>query len=206
MAGSDFAASAVLLKFAVIPLSLMGVSCATTVRPPADVADPSTVVVLSHGISSSLILADESGGAVRFAYGDWRYYALGRTGIRETLAAVLWPTTAALGRQVVEGADRRPDDLVAQFGIEYDGKLFVAVERHAVKALRQRLEALFLANIASRVYNPEANLEFVPHPEPYSLCRNSNQMVAQWLTELGATVEGLPILPKWRIKPVHTVH
>jgi hypothetical protein len=184
-----------------IPSSLtLLVSCATTIRPPAAVSDPSTVILLTHGISSSLVLADQKGRAVRFAYGDWRYYALNRTDLGTTLAAALWPTPSALGRQVVEPAAEQPDALVAQLGIAYDEVFSIRVERAAVERLRQDLETLFLAAIDTRVYNPEPNLEFVRHPEPYTLFNNSNRKVAQWLRQLGCKVSGIPLLSKWRVK------
>jgi hypothetical protein len=188
-------------RWLLILLSLtLLVSCATLIHPPASVADPSTVVLITHGISSSLVFADQSGRAVRFAYGDWRYYALNQTGVGDALAAILWPTPAALGRQVIDGAAEQPDDLVAQLGIAYDEAFPIRVERAAVKRLREDLESLFLARVETRVYNPEPKLEFVRHPEAYSLFNNSNRKVAQWLRELGATVSGIPLLSKWRVK------
>lgn len=167
------------------------VSCTTTIRPPVAVADPVPVVVLTHGISSSLVLPDERGGAVRFAYGDWRYYALGQTGLCETLAAGLWPTRAALGRQVIDPA--------MMAGVSSDGAVSIVAHRTAVAELLARLEALFLQAIATRVYNPGPGLEFVTHPQPYSLRNNSNRQVARWLRELGAEVAGVPLLPRWRV-------
>lgn len=189
------------IRFFVFAFSLTQFfSCATTIRPPATVAEPSTVILLTHGISSSLVLADQKGRAVRFAYGDWRYYALNRTDIAATLAAVLWPTPSALGRQVVDTAAEQPDTLIAQLGIAYDEAFPIRVERSAVERLRRDLESLFLAAIDTRVYNPEPNLEFVRHPESYTLVNNSNRKVAQWLRQLGSRVSGIPLFPKWRVE------
>jgi hypothetical protein len=186
--------------FLIPPSLTLLISCATTIRPPAAVSDPSTVVLVTHGISTSLVLADQRGRAVRFAYGDWRYYALNRTGLGATLAAALWPTPSALGRQVIDPAAEHPDALVAQLGIAYDEAFPIRVERAAVERLRQDLEKLFLAAMETRVYNPEPNLEFVRHPEPYTLVNNSNRKVAQWLRQLGCRVSGIPLFSKWRIK------
>lgn len=185
----------------VLPVSLLLlVSCTSAIRPPASVADPSTVVLFTHGISSSLVLADEKGRAVRFAYGDWRYYALDRTGFCDAIAAILWPTPSGLGRQVVDDAAEEPSVLIRQVGIAYDEVFLIRAERESVTRLRRHLEALFLAHIETRVYNPEPNLEFVRHPEPYSLFNNSNQKVAGWLRALGSKVSGLPLLPHWRVE------
>ena len=188
------------VRFLLIPSSLtLLVSCVTTVRPPATLVDPTTVVLLSHGISSSLVLADQEGRAVRFAFGDWRYYALGHTGIGDALAAILWPTPSALGRQVIDEATEEPDLLVAQLGIAYDAAFPIRVEREAVRRLREDLESQFLAHIDTRVYNPEPRLEFVRHPESYSLINNSNRKVAQWLRRLGSKVSGAPLMSKWKV-------
>jgi hypothetical protein len=187
--------------FLIVSSLTLFASCTTTIRAPAPIADPSVVLLLSHGISSSLVLADEKGRAVRFAYGDWRYYALGRTGIRNAIAAIVCPTPSALGRQVIEGAAEQPEALIAQIGIGYGEMLLIRAERQAVRRLRQQLESLFLAAIETRVYNPEPRLEFVRHPEPYSLFNNSNQKIAGWLRALGAEVSGVPLLPNWRLDP-----
>ncbi|HUP44809.1 MAG TPA: hypothetical protein VM779_04765 [Thermoanaerobaculia bacterium] len=174
---------------ACVPLLSLLASCTTTIRPPVAVNDPARVLVLTHGISSSLVLPDERGGGVRFAYGDWRYYALGQTGLCETLAAVLWPTRAALGRQVIEPA------MIER--LSHEVAVAIVVDRKAVDGLRARLEAIFFQAIDSWVYNPGHRLEFVTHPQPYSLRNNSNRQVARWLRELGAEVSGVPLLPKW---------
>ena len=41
------------------------------------------------------------------------------------------------------------------------------------------------------------DLEFVPHPRPYSAAHHSNQVVAGWLRELGVVTRGLPLLSSW---------
>jgi hypothetical protein len=181
-----------------IPL-LMMVSCTTTVTPPPVVADPQTVVLLTHGKSSSLVLPDDE-GVTRWAFGDWRYYALGRAGPFESAAAVLWPTRGALGRQRIEPAPARLDELIAALGIGIDEAFSFRAERAAVEALRSRLDAIFDANRATLLYNPSPRLEFVHHPEPYTLFNSSNRKVAQWLRELGCTISGVPLFSRWRVE------
>ncbi|HVR44803.1 MAG TPA: hypothetical protein VMS56_15325 [Thermoanaerobaculia bacterium] len=176
------------------------VSCTMTVRTPQAVAEPETVVLLSHGRSSSLVLPFAESEAVRYAFGDWRYYALGEKGSGDALAALLWPTAAAFGRRVTE---RGPDPrlgLAANVGIGWDEAFPIRVEREAVAALRGRLEALFAANLATRLYNPAPNLVFVRPPESYGVINNSNQKVAAWLEELGCEVRGVRLLSRWRVK------
>jgi hypothetical protein len=136
----------------------------------------------------------------RWAFGDWRYYARGRSGPYESVAAVLWPTRGALGRQAIGAAPAQLDDLIAQLGIGIDEAFPLLVERAAVAALRQRLESLFEANRATLLYNPSPRLEFVHHPEPYTLFNSSNRKVAQWLRELGCEISGVPLLSNWRVE------
>jgi hypothetical protein len=113
---------------------------------------------------------------------------------------VLWPTQGALGRQRIEAAPARLDDLIAHLGIGIDEAFPLRVERAAVAALRQRLESLFEANRATLLYNPAPRLEFVHHPEPYTLFNSSNRKVAQWLRELGCEISGVPLLSNWRVE------
>ena len=173
-------------------------SCTTVIQPPAKPSDPDIVLLVTHGKSSSLIL---HGGeaATRWAYGDWRYYALGRKESSDALAALLWPTRAALGRQTIERAPRRPEDLVRRLGIGIDEIFAIEVSRESVVRLETRLQQLFAANLDTLLYNPSPRLEFVEHPQRYSLASNSNGMVAAWLRELGCEISGLPLFSRWRV-------
>jgi hypothetical protein len=178
--------------------AMLPASCTTVIQPPAKPSDPDIVLLVTHGKSSSLILqgGDE---ATRWAYGDWRYYALGRKESSDALAAILWPTRAALGRQTIEKAPRRPEDLVRRLGIGIDEIFAIEVSRESVARLERRLQQLFAANLDTLLYNPAPRLEFVEHPRHYSLVSNSNGRVAAWLRELGCEVSGVPLLSKWRV-------
>lgn len=180
---------------------VLSASCTTVIHPPAAPADPETVILITHGRSSSLLLPDGEGHASRWAYGDWRYYALGRKGIRDAIAALLWPTPSALGRQRVESDPQTREDLLAWLGIGIDEVISITVRRDAAARLDQRLEGLFAANRGTRHYNPGPRLEFVRHPRAYSLVSNSNARVAAWLRELGGEVSGVPLLSNWRVEP-----
>lgn len=188
---------------AVLPALLVSILCActTVIHPPPAPADPENVILITHGKSSSLVLYDQRGDASRWAYGDWRYYAVGKKRLIDALAALFWPTRSALGRQFIESAPRSLEPLLFRMGIGIDETFVIPVERDAVDRLQQRLGNLFSANLDTRLYNPGPRLEFVQHPKPYSLLRNSNSMIAGWLRELGCEVEGLPLLSKWRVEP-----
>lgn len=158
------------------------------------------MVLLTHGWSSSLVLRRAGGEALRWAYGDWRYYALGQDGVLEALAAVLAPTRAALGRQVLDFAPESTEELIARLGIGIDDVFVIVVERAAVGELLEQLERLFAANRQTRHSNPEVMLEFVRHPEPYTLVNNSNRKIAEWLRVLGCDVSGFPLYSRWRVE------
>lgn len=175
-------------------------SCTMTVRPPATVENPETVVLLSHGRSSSLVLPFSDTEAVRYAFGDWRFYALGEKGVDDASKALFLPTPAALGRQVTPRGSEPDLGLAAHVGIGWDEAFPIQVERTKVDALLARLEALFQSGIESSLFNPSPNLVFVRPAERYSIVNNSNQKVAKWLEELGAEVRGVRLLSRWRVK------
>ena len=183
---------------ALLLVAMLSASCTTVIQPPAKPTDPDIVLLVTHGKSSSLIL-HRGDDATRWAYGDWRYYALGRKESSDALAAILWPTRAALGRQTIERGPRIPADLVRRLGIGIDEIFAIEVSRESVVRLETRLQQLFAANLDTLLYNPAPRLEFVEHPPRYSLVSNSNGRVAAWLRELGCEISGVPLLSKWRV-------
>ena len=177
------------------------VSCTMTVHPPHAIVEPETVVLLSHGRSSSLVLPSADGKALRYAFGDWRFYALGSKGASDAAAALFWPTPSALGRRETERGSDPVLGLAEHVGIAWDEAFPITVERSAVAALRARLEALFDARIETALFNPGPNLVFVRPLESYSIVNSSNQKVAAWLEELGCEVRGIRLLSRWRVEP-----
>lgn len=180
-------------------LALISAACTTVVVPPAAPAAPQPVFLLDHGRHSSLVLPGEAGGLVRYSYGDWAYYALGRTGPFEATAAVLWPTRAGLGRRelpgppTLEGVGR-----AVLVGIEQAYELIV--DARDIERLRASLDAIYRANRQTLVYNPGNDLEFVHHPRRYTVFHNSNRVVADWLAELGCEIRGAALLARWRVE------
>ncbi len=168
---------------------------ATRISPPAEVLDPVPVFVLDHGRHTSLVLADRDGGLHRYAYGDWRYYAQGDTSLASGLAALFWPTPGALGYRRLRGeADAATVERLVRVGIVELHTL--RVERARADALRARLDAI-IAQAPTLLPAPDVDLTFVPHPRAYSLAHNSNQVMADWLTELGCQVQRRPLWAAW---------
>jgi hypothetical protein len=173
--------------------------CGTTrIVPPLDPHDPVPVFVLDHGRHTSLVLPAPDGSLHRYAYGDWRYYAERDTGMASGLAALLWPTQGALGHRVLPGP-ATAEAVRSQVRVVIVELHDLRVERQRVERLRARLDALF-AQAQQRLDTPEVDLVFVPYPHDYSLGHNSNQMLADWLVELGCEVSRRPVLAGWRVQ------
>lgn len=172
-------------------------ACATTVFPPQRVAEPVQAGILDHGRTASLIVEVPDGGMVRYAYGDWNWYALGRTGPAEGSAALLWRSEAALGRMELPGPFS-PTAVSREVRVSIEDTLYLTVDARDVRRLVEHLDRTFDENRARSVYNEAHHLVFVPHPEPYSLFHNSNHMVAAWLEQLGCRVEGTTLLSNWK--------
>ena len=172
--------------------------CVTVVRPPAAPADPVEVYLLDHGRTPSLVLPGGDGGSTRWAYGDWRWYALGEHGLREAVAALLWPTRAGLGRQELVAAAEAPAVREA-LSVPVEELYTIRVERGQAAALAERLDRLIRLRSATLATNEDSGLDFVHHPVPYTLLHNSNRVVASWLRELGCEVRGRAILSRWRL-------
>lgn len=175
------------------------IGCTNVVVPPPAPVQPSPVVLIDHGRHASLVLPGPDSGAVRYSYGDWRYYALNKTGFIETSSAALWRTQAGLGRrELSEPPTAAGVRRAVRVGIEDVYEL--TVESNELRRLRRRLDGIFRANLETRVYNGAYDLEFVHHPRPYTAIYNSNRVVALWLRDLGCRVRGPLLFSKWRIE------
>jgi hypothetical protein len=181
-----------LAVFATVP------ACTNVIVPPHDPVDPRPVFLVDHGRHASLVLPKPDGGLVRYAYGDWKYYALRRTGPIETSTAAFLPTQGALGRRELPGP-ATAEGVRTAVGLGIEALHELEADRPAIARLRARLDSLFEANIESRVYNPAYDLEFVHHPRAYTLLTNSNTVVAEWLEELGFRVRGPRLFSRWRV-------
>ncbi|WP_231505744.1 DUF2459 domain-containing protein [Guyparkeria halophila] len=171
--------------------------CTTTIVAPASVDRPQSVFVLDHGRHSSLVLPHPQ-GFVRYAYGDWAWYAEMDTGWMQAIDAVLFPSRAGLGRrQTDRPATREGLREGLRVGIQEIHEVEVDAER--VTALRDSLEAHHRENLASVKENPTYDLAFVEYPEPYAFWHNSNHKVADWLRRLGCTIEGTAFWAQWQV-------
>jgi hypothetical protein len=182
----------------VLTALLVQAGCTATVLPPAAVDEPARVAILDHGRHASLVLEQPGGAVVLYTYGDWEWFALRRTGPREASAAVLGPSQAALGKKHLPGP-LTAQALVEQVRVLVTDIIVLHVERRRLDELAARLDAVFRANISSLVHNDAYDLDFVHHPEPYSAFHNSNEVVANWLEELGCRVTRPSLFFTWKL-------
>lgn len=179
-----------------LPLLLGG--CATAVIAPVDPARPVSVYLLDHGRHTSLVLPSATGGLVRYAYGDWTWYAQSQPGFVAGLRALFCPSRAALGRWELAGG-RSVSELRASLGVGVEHIHVIEVDRRAVARLRAALDEIY-RSARERLSNPQMQLDFVEHPDPYTAFHNSNRVVASWLEALDCEIEGSALFARWHLE------
>jgi hypothetical protein len=172
-------------------------SCATTIIPPHAPAEPVEVFIVDHGRTTSLVVPTDR-GMLRFAYGDWSYYALGKKDVYHAIAALLWPTQGALGRSAFAGAPG--EQAIRETAPSVLSLHAVRVERSRVSAFEQSMATLYEAGREHEVESKTARLNFVHHPRRYTYLWNSNHAVASWLRELGCETRGASFHASWRVE------
>lgn len=195
--GRKLAATSLLALALLLMLNAVA-GCTARIVPPATVHQPATVYLLDHGRTPSLVLPTDDGRMVRYAYGDWRYYALRKNDFFHGVAALLWPTQGALGRRELPGPPTL-ESVRQQVAVGCENVYAIDVEQSKATELREKLDALFESNRGTLVFNEPYDLEFVHHPRSYTLLHDSNRAVAAWLRELGCDVDGRTPLSKWRV-------
>jgi hypothetical protein len=183
----------------IVATALLLPACTTHIRPPASVDDPATVALMDFGRTPGLALPGPGQDTAVYVYGDWNFYALRNTGPVDGIRALFWPTQGALGRRTYPTPLESPATMAALRGSAQSVHELTVSRRQAL-ALRRRLDAQFDAQRATRVETPSLELEFVHHPQPYTMLRNSNHMVRDWLLELGADARGPALLSDWTIE------
>lgn len=181
-----------------IALLVLLTGCATVITPPPTPEAPVPVLIIDHGRHTSLILPDSNDGLIRYAYGDWRYYAEGERGFRAAFTALLRNSPGTLGRRELPGP-AEPEIVITRLRVKVTDILLLHVEADAAERLRMKLDTIHAAGRDELLFNPRMDLEFVPHPRPYTVRYNSNRVIADWLVVLGCEVRGRPLLSGWRI-------
>lgn len=185
--------------FLLIAAGFLG-GCAATISVPPAPAEPRPVFVVDHGRHSSLVLVRADHGLVRYAYGEWRWYAKQDTGLWRVFPTLFARTTAALGRRELAGPPTE-ENLRRRIPVVVEAIYALPADPARVDALSANLDGLFEARRDTLHYNAAYDLEFVVHPEPYTLGHNSNHVVAEWLRQLAVEVRGTPLAGNWRLAP-----
>jgi hypothetical protein len=189
-------------RVAALAASGIVAACAATyvVAPPLVPAPArAPVAVLDHGRHSSLVVGLPDGRMVRYAYGDWRWYAEGKTGLAEGYAALFRETPGALGRRVLAGP-LTAETLRRQVRVGIEEMLLLDVDAAAAQRLVGKLDGIAEAGRARMLTNQEVDLDFFPHPMPYTEAHSSNRVLAGWLREMGAEVEGDGLIADWKLR------
>jgi len=173
--------------------------CTTTIIPPSNPPNPTTVIVTDYGRHSSLLIPDSRGGLIEYAFGDWDWFALGHTNAIVAIHALIHSPQSTLGRRWVFTSADSPNapELIGTRQIER-----VTVAGIRVAALRAQLDGEYIRHIDSAIFQPDGRLYFVRCDEPYDLFHNCNHETAKWLEELGARIEGTAILSHFRVRPL----
>jgi hypothetical protein len=185
------------LTAATVALFLSG--CVTTVlTPPQDPDNPRTVFLIDHGRHSSLVISTDGGELVRYAYGDWRYYADQDTSIASGAAALFWPTPATLARGELDGPVD-VDTLRGQLRVGVQEIYVFEVAGVDADRVAQDLDKLHLDGVADHTYVSAYDMVFAPHPEPYTWRNNSASVLVGWMEEMGVEVRGLGLVASWAV-------
>lgn len=162
---------------------LMG-GCTATIEPPDAPRDPVGVYLLKNAFHRGLWLPREAGGFVEYGYGDWRWYALDESRWYRLFPTLLWPTKGALARRA--NGSRDGEALAAYY--YWTSLDEIQVERERMVALRSRLDDEFERLAEQAINSRSTDLEFVPIERSYHAWNNCNDVVAEWLEELGCEV------------------
>lgn len=162
-------------------------ACSSVVTPPAVVAEPVHVAIVDYGRHASLVLPAGAHRSVEYAYGEWNWFALDKSEWYDAFGTMLVPTQGALGRRHLETA---PDDPGLAGTVNAESVTTIPVERANADALRTRLDDRFTAAADTEHFQARYDLTFVQDDAKYHVLNNCNQVLLEWLDELGCETSG----------------
>ena len=177
-------------------LFLLATGCSGTIYPPAHPSDPVTVYVTDYGRHSSLVLPAKNGGYVEWAFGDWNWFALGRTQWNDALLAIIWSPQSTLGRRVVPP---QPNDEELRHTLNTYRVTPIEVSGDRAGALMDQLDKRYLQHASTQVYSSYSYMDHVKDREFYNGLHNCNHLTADWLRKLGCRVDGLNLLSAFKV-------
>jgi hypothetical protein len=78
--------------------------------------------------------------------------------------------------------------------------LLLEVDAALARRLIDKLDAIAEAGRDRMLTNPNVDLDFFPHPVPYSEAHSSNRVLAGWLREMGVDVQGDGLIADWKLR------
>ncbi|HWE04826.1 MAG TPA: DUF2459 domain-containing protein [Tepidisphaeraceae bacterium] len=171
-------------------LGLLSAGCGATVYSPSNPVDPTAVYFADYGRHSSIFLPVGPAAYAEYSFGDWNFYALGKTSNCDGLAALFWSQSSALGRRYARSTagEAEPAHL-------FQPRIFqVCVARSRMRFVRDRLENRWHAHLETKVYNQTDDTEFVRDSTHYSWLYDCNDWTAQVLRDMGCKVVGVTTL------------
>lgn len=191
------------LTIVLVALTLVAIKLAwqivspTIIQTPADPSSPITVYVADYGFHSRLLLPNEDGKIVQYAYGDWQYFALKQQTPTTAFRALFVATPATLRKRVFENRMVMEASLQDRPKIKLL-KLEVATDK--VVALRSQLEYRFQQQLETHIEDKTYQIKFVREDRDYTVFHNSNHELVAWLQELDCQVEGFITWPNFQVR------
>lgn len=176
-------------------LALALTGCTTHVIPPPAPTNPVTVYLTDYGKHSSLLLPTDDGGFDEYAFGDWAYFAEGKTGMAMALRALLGSPQSTLGRRHIPPIP----DLNHALGAKR--LTAIAVPDSRADDLHAKLEARFRASDQSPYSSTYSSLDHIRDEEHYWAGNNCNHVTAAWLRQLGCEIKGPAIFSDFVVRP-----
>jgi hypothetical protein len=175
-------------------LGCLAAGCTTALTPPPHPRDPVTVYVTDYGRHASLLLPRDA-GYTEYAFGEWGWFAQGKTGLLRGPLVLMVPGQSTLGRRTLG-----PIADAAEASVKADGASAqpLTVERARAAALLADLDARFESYAETRIEGA-GGMEFVKDPRSYHALHNSNGVTADWLRALGVKVEGPALFSRFTV-------
>lgn len=177
----------------------IGGCAATTVVPPQNPPDPVPVMVADYGRHTSLLLPNNHGTMIEFAFGDWDFFALERTHWYDAVHAILFSSASTLGRREIAVT---PYQKKLAHAINCKRVLEFSVSRESSDDLLRKLDDRFNRHNDTIVYNASNAMVHVKDDEPYGLCHECNQETAGWLKDLGCEIRGPAVTSNFQLAAV----
>jgi hypothetical protein len=173
-------------------LPAFGMGCmATKVTPPAMPQDSVTVFLTDYGRHSSILIPSITGsGYDEWAFGDWRFFAIGDSRLCVGIRAMLGSPQATLGRRHIDASIMSDHDTLQAYLHDCRRLMHFQASRQRAEALELQLDTQFRNAAPTPLYSSYSLLYHVRDWRPYWVLHNCNHMTAHWLRRLGCDVCG----------------